>query len=150
MVENKKIQYEEEKDWEIQELEYCKQINQLNMRLKCANEWIRLYSQGKKIWDKCNQKCIKKIVVYGVSDLASMFIDFCFQENIHVVGISDSKITAEGMDYKGIPFIPLLNIKDKGEDITVVITAMGYVDEIRNALISNGIINIVSLLELVE
>ena len=96
---------EQRKSWEILECEYIGQIEQLNMRLRCAQEWIRLYSQGETISEMCRRKNIDKILVYGASDMAVFFIDFCIREGIPVIGISDSKITKSAMDYKGIPFI---------------------------------------------
>lgn len=140
----------EKNSWSMLELEYIDQLNHANMRLKCAQEWIRLYSQGKTISEKCQQKAIDKIIIYGASDMAVFLIDFCIREGVQVIGISDSKITKSGMDYKGIPFLSVADINAVKEDATVVITAMGFVEEIKGMLLKKEITKVVSLLELVQ
>lgn len=139
-----------QESWHLLEYGYIKQIESLQIRLKCAQEWIRVYCCGQSMRDKCKQKKIENIVIYGVSNFALLLIEACFKEDIHIVGISDSKITTGGMDYLGIPFISPQMINNLGNNVTIVITAMGFVEEIKHELIGRGINNIISLLELIE
>ena len=139
-----------EDTWQILEQKYIRQTEQFQIRLKCAQEWLRMYCHGETIRDKCKQKQIENIVIYGVSNFASLLIEACLKEEIHIVGISDKKITKEGMDYLEIPFISPQMVGKLGNNITIVITAMGFAEEIKKEFTNRGMNNVISLLELIE
>ena len=80
-------------------------------------------------------------------------LEQCENENniVEVIGIADKKIRSRGAFYKDIPLMSIDDIQEVNVDSTcVVITAMGFYDEIVKEFREKGIVNYISLREVVE
>ena len=121
-------------------------------KFELANKWIRLQNKGISIPQHLRTRGIQKIVLYGASEFALRLLEQCENEAgiIEIVGISDKKISSKGDFYCGIPLVSIRDIKKiVSEDMCVVITAMGYYEEILGELHKEGILRTISLQELI-
>ena len=113
-------------------------------KFELANKWIRLQNKGISMPQHLRTRGIKKIVLYGASEFALRLLEQCENEAgiIEILGISDKQISSKGDFYCGIK-------KIESEDMCVVITAMGYYEEILGELHKEGILRTISLQELI-
>lgn len=121
-------------------------------KFELANKWIRLQNKGVSIIRNLRNKGVEKIVLYGASEFALRFLEQCDNENniVEVIGIVDKKITSNGGNYRDIPLLSIDDIVDlDSENTFVVITAMGFYEEILGELHQKGIMNVISLKELI-
>ena len=121
-------------------------------KFELANKWIRLLNKRISILQELRVKGIRRIVIYGASEFALRLLEQCEDEAgiIEVLGVSDKKISSQGDFYCGIPLVSIHDIKKmESEDMCVVITAMGYYEEILGELQKEGILRIISLQELI-
>lgn len=127
---------------------------QINIeKFELANKWIYLLNRKKSILQNLRDKGIIKIIIYGASEFGVRLLEQCENENniVEVIGIVDKKISSKGAYYKNIPLMSINDIVNLNmNDTSVVITAMGFCEEIMDMLKSEGIINIISLKEMIE
>ncbi len=116
------------------------------LRYKTMLSWARLYADKGSIKEQIKRKGIGGIIVYGATEIAEVLIRQCISEDITVYGVCDKRVIKQGMDYYGVPIIPVSDIKNY--DATLIITSMGFVDEIKREL--DGICEAISLRELLE
>ena len=125
-------------------------------KYETANKWLRLQNRQISILQHLRDKGITKIILYGTSEFALRLLEQCENENniVKVIGITDKKISSRGAYYKDIPLMSLDDIQESDvnnvNDTCVVITAMGFYDEIAGELQMRGITNYVSLREVIE
>ena len=120
-------------------------------KYELANKWIRLQNKKISILQSLKNKGISKIIIYGASEFALRLLEQCENENVvEVIGIADKNITSKGEYYKDIPLLSVDDlIESDMRNVCVVITAMGYYNEISNELKEKGITNITSLREMI-
>lgn len=125
----------------------------VNEKFELANKWIRLLNKKISILQGLRDKGITKIVVYGASEFALRLMEQCENEDniVKVIGIGDKKISSKGGTYKDIPLLSIYDIAAlEMENTCVIITAMGFCEEIIKELKKNNISKIVSLKELIN
>lgn len=121
-------------------------------KFELANKWLRLHNKNISILQSFKNKGISKIIIYGASEFALRLIEQFENENklAAIIAISDKRITSKGTYYKNIPLISIDDIAGMDLDgVSVVITAMGFYEEISNELRSKKITNFISLKELI-
>lgn len=121
-------------------------------KYELANKWLHLQNNNLSILQSLRNKGISKIIIYGASEFALRLIEQCEKESepTEVIAISDKRITSKGTYYKDIPLISIDDIKSIDRDDTcVVITAMGFYEEIVNKFRDKEITNFTSLRELI-
>lgn len=124
-----------------------------NEKFELANKWLRLQNRNISILQGLRNKGITKIIIYGASEFALRLIEQCENENnvVKIIGIGDKKISSKSGDYKNLPYLTIDDIALlKMENMCVVITAMGFCEEIRSELRKRGISKIISLKEMVN
>ena len=124
---------------------------QVNLqKYELANKWIHLINQKKSILENLKRRGIDKIIIYGASDFALRLMEQCENEQIvEILAISDKLIVNDEGQYKEIPLISLDKIQNFIEDNTcVVITAMGYCEEIVDEFRKKGIEKFILLSDL--
>ena len=85
-------------------------------------------------------------MLYGASEFAVRFLQRCEEEKIVISAITDKKINAEGGFYQDIPLVPVNNIKKYlGDKDYIIVTAMGYYEEIKTRIEKEGYAQIISL-----
>lgn len=109
--------------------------------------WLQLHNTGRSLFKNLLRNGIKEIVIYGASEFAVRLIEEAEKEKYTIVGIVDRKITQQGGSFKGIPF---LSINDISQDVYVVVTAMGFEDEIKSELEEKGLVSIMTLQDVIE
>lgn len=122
-------------------------------KYEVANKWIRLQNRKISILEPLKSKGIMKIILYGTSEFALRLLEQCENEKniVEVIGIADKKITSRGAYYKNIPLLSIDDIQEMiVDDVYVVITAMGFYDEIVKELQEREIANYISLKEVIE
>ncbi len=125
---------------------------QVNLqKYELANKWIHLINQKKSILENLKRRGIDKIIIYGASDFALRLMEQCENEQIvEILAISDKLIVNDEGQYKEIPLISLDKIQNFIEDNTcVVITAMGYCEEIVDEFRKKGIEKFILLSDLI-
>jgi FlaA1/EpsC-like NDP-sugar epimerase len=130
---------------------YKKQLEIMDEKYNIANKWIYLLSNDKPLTENLNRNNINQIIIYGASEFAVRLIEQCKRENFAIMAITDKKIKHRGGFYREIPLITA----DELEKIDllhtyVVITAMGFYNEIKDELAQRNIKNVISLCELIE
>lgn len=125
------------------------QINLLKYEL--ANKWLHLLNRKISILENLKKSGIDKIIIYGASDFALRLIEQCENEQIiEVLAISDKLIINEGGQYKNIPLITMNEVQNLITDnVCVVITAMGFCEEIVGDLRKRGIEKYILLRDLI-
>lgn len=122
-------------------------------KFELANKWIRLQNKKISVLQGLKNKGIERIILYGASEFALRLLEQCENEKdvIEVVGIADRKVQIEGTYYKDIPLLSMDDVikMDRKDDTCIVITAMGFYEEIADMLRENGVINFTSLKELI-
>lgn len=120
-------------------------------KYELANKWIHLQNKKISILQNLKSKGISGIIIYGASEFALRLLEQCENEGVvEVIGIADKKISSKGGYYKDIPLLSVDDILDLDMGhVCVVITAMGYYNEIINELKAKGISNITSLREMI-
>ena len=105
----------------------------------------------KSILENLKRRGIDKIIIYGASDFALRLMEQCENEQIvEILAISDKLIVNDEGQYKEIPLISLDKIQNFIEDNTcVVITAMGYCEEIVDEFRKKGIEKFILLSDLI-
>ena len=124
-----------------------------NEKFELANKWLRLQNRNISILQGLRNKGITKIIIYGASEFALRLIEQCENENnvVKIIGIGDKEISSKSGDYKNLPYLTIDDIALlKMENMCVVITAMGFCEEIRSELRKRGISKIISLKEMVN
>lgn len=122
-------------------------------KFELANKWIRLLNKKVSILKSLRDNGITEIILYGVSEFALRLMEQCENENhiVKIIGISDKRISSKGGYYKDIPFLSLNDVKEyKKDNVCIVITAMGFYEEIRREFQEKGIKNYVSLKDLIH
>lgn len=122
-------------------------------KYEIANKWLRLQNRNISILQPLKDKGITKLILYGTSEFALRLLEQCENENniVEVIGIADKKISSRGAYYKDIPLMSIDDIQEVNIDGTcVVITAMGFYDKIVKEFQEKGIVNYVSLREVIE
>lgn len=121
-------------------------------KFELANKWLHLQNKNISILQSLRNKGISKIIIYGASEFALRLIEQCEKksEPTEVIAISDKKITSKGTCYKDIPLISIDDIARMDiNGVCVVITAMGFYEEIASELRNKEITNFTSLKELI-
>lgn len=121
-------------------------------KFELANKWLRLQNKNISILQNLKVKGIEGIVLYGASEFAVRLLEQCEKENmpVKIVAIADKKISSMGTYYKDIPLISINDIAGMNRDtICVVVTAMGFYDEIADELQNKGITNVKSLKDII-
>lgn len=121
-------------------------------KFELANKWIRLLNKKISVLQSLNEMGITQIIMYGASEFALRLLEQCENEDsmIKVIGIADKRIHSKGEYYNGIPLLSIDDIMDLNmDDVCVVITAMGFCEEITEELKGRGIKKIVSLKEMI-
>lgn len=121
-------------------------------KFELANKWIRLQNKKISILKSLKDTGITKIILYGASEFALRLLEQCDNEDniVEVVGIADKKIRSKGGYYTNIPLLSIDDIKEFDMDDTcIVITAMGFYEEIVDELKEKGITNFISLREII-
>lgn len=147
-----------EKEWIIKkqqlEEENRKKDKGLKMfvtKFNVASSWLRIIYKHRSIVEDLKKKNIDQIIVYGASEFALRFIEECEKENINVAAIADRQVSGRGYAYKGIPLISIEDILEpEMENTCIVITAMGYAEEIEKEFQTRGIKNYMFLQELAD
>lgn len=120
-------------------------------KYEVANKWLRLQNKNISIVNRLRDKGITQIILYGASEFALRMIEQCENENnmVQIIGITDKRISSKGEYYKDIPLLPVDDvIAQNRDDVCIVITAMGFCQEIIKELQGKG--KIISLKELIE
>lgn len=121
-------------------------------KFEVANRWLHLLNRNISFLEKLRNTGVDKIIIYGASEFALRLIEQCENENniVKIIGIVDRSISSKGMFYKSIP---LLSFSDALEldmkNVKIIITAMGFYEEIKSNLEEKGILNFISLKELI-
>lgn len=118
-------------------------------RYKIAFEILRLLTNGESLKSRLQKKEYRNIVFYGASEIADIVLKLCRKEGIDVIGICDSKIIKDGWDYLGYRMLTKDTLV-KMHDITVIVSAIGYSDEIKKDLDDLGLKNVVLLREAID
>lgn len=120
-------------------------------KYELLNKWMRLQNKNISILKYLNTKGISKIIIYGASELALRLIEQCENEKcIEIIAISDKKVHSKDTYYKDILLVAMDDIVEINEEnVYIIITAMGFYDEIAGELTEKGITNFISLRELV-
>lgn len=120
-------------------------------KYELANKWLRLQNKNISVLQSLTNKGISKIIIYGASEFALRLIEQCEKESepTEIIAISDKRIASRGEYYKDIPLISIDDIKSIDmEDVCVVITAMGFYEEIADEFRDREITSFISLREL--
>ena len=132
----------------IQNLE--KQLQITIEKLNISMKWLELNQKNKSIIQTLRYKGIKRIIIYGASEFALRFLYEAIQEKFEIIGISDKKIVSGGNEYKDIPLKSIEELCNTEQfEEWIVITAMGFYEDIKRELNSKGFYNLISLKELV-
>jgi pyruvate kinase len=130
---------------------YKKQVLIANEKYEIANKWIYLLNNDKPLTENLKNNNINQIIIYGASELAVRLIEQCKRENFVIMAITDKKIKHSGGFYMEIPLITIEELERTDLSHTyVVITAMGFYNEIKDELVQRNIKNVISLRELIE
>lgn len=130
---------------------YKNQFLIINEKYDIANKWIYLQNHKKSLVKNLIGRGIQQIIIYGASDFAVRLIEYCENEEYKIKAIADKKIIYNGAEYKGIPLISMDEIgKMDLSNTSIVITAMGYYEEIKKSFEQKNIKNVMSLRELIE
>jgi hypothetical protein len=130
---------------------YKKQLEIMNEKYNIANKWIYILNGDITLTQGLIKKGFNQMVIYGASEFAVRLIECCHKEKFAIKAIVDKKIKCEGGFYRGIP---LITIHDLGKmdllKVCVVITSVGFFDEIDSELNKRHIKNVISLRDLIE
>lgn len=121
-------------------------------KFELANKWIRLQNKKISILKVLKENGVTEIILYGASEFALRLLEQCENENdiVKIIGISDKKISSKGGFYKNIPFLSLDDMKEyKKDNVCIVITAIGFYEEIKSEFQTKGIGNFLSLKDLI-
>lgn len=125
----------------------------LNEKFLLAKRWIGLSQKKNRISDYLHNKGIYSIVLYGLTDFADLIIAEYTLCNIRyeIKAFSDKRILPDTVtDYEGIPCIyPDMLKQYVGENTLVIITPMGWKKGITSELEKMGIINIITIEDLI-
>lgn len=134
----------------IEDKKMSRNINEEKFEL--ANKWLRLQNRNISIFQSLKDRGIEKIIIYGASEFAVRFLEQYDKEDdaIQIIGIVDKKISFKGGDYRNIPLLSINDIADLDmNDTCVVITAMGFYEQILDELHEKGVEDVISLRELI-
>lgn len=130
---------------------YKRQLSIMTEKYDIANKWMYLHNHKIKIVKDLIDRGIQQVIIYGASEFAVRLIEYCENEKYMIQAIADKKITYSGGEYKGIPLISMDEIGKMDLSSTcIIITAMGYCEEIKKEFEQKNIKNVMSLRELVE
>lgn len=128
-----------------------KRMRILDEKLNIAMKWLQNNNKGKSLFWHLREQGIDKIIVYGASEFAVRFLEEAEKENYRILGIVDKRIISPTFFYQKIPLLSLEDLSlEKYKNEYVVITAMGYYEEIRCELQKKGIEKVISLREVIE
>lgn len=117
-----------------------------------ANKWLCLRNKNSSILDSLYARGITGIIVYGATELAQRLMEECEKEDsrISLLGIADKQIGEKGGYYKEIPLIPIDQLAEmNSEGVMIVVTAVGAMKEIMADLQKRGVMNVITLQDLV-
>ena len=121
-------------------------------KFEVANRWLYLQNRNISFLEKLKNTGVDKIILYGASEFALRLLEQCENENniVEIIGIVDRSISSKGTFYKSIPLLSFNDIlKLDMRNVKIIITAMGFCEEIKNNLEEKEIINFISLKELI-
>ncbi|MDE7430768.1 MAG: hypothetical protein K2N34_02460 [Lachnospiraceae bacterium] len=137
--------------WEKKYLDEKAKTNRLEVLYRTAGKWLELFSRGISLESRLREWGIKRFVIYGASKFSLRMLDCCEREKIAVAAITDKRITVMGGLYNDIPLIPVQNLQNYAKsDGYIIVTAMGYFEEIRSELEHMGCQRILSLEQLLD
>lgn len=132
----------------IQVLE--KQLEVNTEKLNISMKWLDLTLKNKSIIQPLRSREIQRIIIYGASEFALRLLEVAKKENFEIIGISDKRVVSIGNEYAGISLRMLDELLEIGQrDEWIVITAVGFDDEIKKELNSKGFYNLIFLKDLV-
>jgi hypothetical protein len=137
---------------QICEIDKCKKQQIIaNEKYEIANKWIFLLHHDKPLTENLLKKNVNQIIIYGASEFAVHLIEQCKREKFEIKAISDKRIKHSGGLYMQIQLITIDELEKMDLLYTcVIITAMGFCEEIKNELAQRHIENVISLRELVN
>lgn len=121
-------------------------------KFELANRWLHLQNRNISFLEKLKNTGVDKIILYGASEFALRLVEQCENENniVKIIGIVDRSISSKGMFYKSIALFSINDIlKIDMKNVKIIITAMGFYEEIKNNLEDKGISNFISLKDLI-
>ena len=121
-------------------------------KFNVANRWLHLQNRNISFLEQLKNTGVDKIILYGASEFALRLIEQCENENdvVKIIGIVDKTISSKGMSYKTIPLLSFSDILELDmKNVKIIITAMGFCEEIKNKLEEKKIMNFISLKELI-
>ena len=120
-------------------------------KYELANKWLCLQIKESSLFRSLKRKGVKKIIIYGASDFALRLMELCKCEgDMELIAISDKAIISSGQKYKGIPLIPVSDIRPlQSADTCIVITTVGYQEEIEDDFKRRGIEDYILLRDLI-
>jgi LmbE family N-acetylglucosaminyl deacetylase len=111
--------------------------------------WMRLENHSKRLSDYLLQKKINKVIIYGYKEVGQLVEDGLLRDGVKVVGIIDNNIKLRNKYPEKI-----INIEeglDNGyQDITILVTATFYYEDIKNKVEKYGYKNVLSLKSIIE
>lgn len=128
-------------------------LDVLETKYQIVLKWLQLQQQGYSIFTYLKEEGIHSIVIYGVTELSmTLFNENRNGKNHNIIkAISDKKIK-EGDSYRfdDIPCVSPIAIREiVTDDDIVLVTAMGWYDEIKIELKRLGIKRIASIQEII-
>lgn len=121
-------------------------------KFEIANRWLYLQNRSISFLENLKKSGFDKIIIYGASEFALRLIEQCENENniVSIIGIVDKSISSKGMCYKSIPLLSFSDILELDmKNVKIIITAMGFYEEIKINLEEKEIFNFISLKELI-
>jgi hypothetical protein len=135
-----------------EELNKCKkQLEIMDEKYNIANKWIYILNRDITLTQGLIKNGFNQMVIYGASEFAVRLIECCKKEKFEINAIADKKVKHGGGTYMEIPLITIDDLEKLDlSQICVVITSMGFYDEIKDDLNKRHIKNVISLRELIE
>jgi len=125
----------------------------LNDKFLLAKRWIDLSQKNHKISDYLHNQGIRSIALYGLTDFANLIInEYTICDIRHEIKVfSDKRVMPDTVtDYAGIFCINPKKLKNYiDENTLVIITPMGWKREITKDLAQMGIINTITIQDLI-
>lgn len=120
-------------------------------KFQTASMWIRQKIKKKTMKELLEERKIKKIAIYGITDLGYLLVKECLFENVPVECVLDKRIENGQYDFQNIPMKSLIDAKkDLDEDTFIIVTAIAFYDEIEQQLMSEGFRKIISFREILN
>lgn len=141
----------QDKDIILNELRKEKKSNDmLTEKYNTTLAWLKKANKGISIHDMIDEYGFKEVIIYGIDELGMRLIEACIRDSVKISAIADRRIEEGGYAFSNIPMVPIKCLSEYQNETTgIIVSAVGYFDDIEKNLTGLGLHNIISLRKLI-